>query len=87
MTGYLQTSRIEWELLPAYAPDLKIIERFWKYFKRQVLYNHYYATFGKHKKACGKFFNEFDSYALRLRMILTEKSQIVGKERPKISIA
>jgi transposase len=87
VTAYLETSRIELEFLPPYAPNLNLIERFWKFFKREVLYNTYYATFDSYKAACKKFFSELDSYAPRLRTLLTEKFQIIGNEKPEIVIA
>jgi transposase len=31
--------------LPAYSPNLNLIERVWKFIKKQVLYSTYYATF------------------------------------------
>jgi transposase len=33
VTEYLQTSRIKLVFLPAYAPNLNLIERLWKFFK------------------------------------------------------
>jgi len=39
---HLEHSRIELMSLPAYAPNLNLIERYWKYFKKMILYNHYY---------------------------------------------
>jgi len=39
----MQPCRKDTEFLPAYSPNLNLIERFWKFFKRQVLYNRYYT--------------------------------------------
>ena len=75
---YLTTSRIQLEPLPPYCPNLNLIERFWKFFKRQVLYNHYYDTFDKFRAACKKFFAELDAFAPRLRTLLTDNFQIIG---------
>ena len=52
---YLQNSRIELMFLPPYSPNLNLIERFWKFFKKQVLYNQYYGTFRQFKSACEFF--------------------------------
>ena len=41
---YSKTSRIKLVFLPPYSPNLNLIERFWKFFKRQVLYNTYYEA-------------------------------------------
>ena len=84
---YLATSRIQLVPLPAYSPNLNLIERFWKFFKRQVLYNRYYASFGEFRDACKKFFAELDAYAPQLRTLLTENFQIIGNKKPKVAIA
>ena len=66
------------EFLPAYSPNLNLIERFWKFFKRQVLYNRYYETFEKYKDACRQFFARLDAYVPQLRTLLTENFEIIG---------
>ncbi len=43
-----------------------MIERFWKFFKRHVLYNHDYPTFAEDKQACQEFFDNLDSHAKML---------------------
>jgi transposase len=75
---YLKTSRIKLVFLPPYSPNLNLIERFWKFFKRQVLYNTYYEAFDDYKNACRKFFQELDSHASKLRSLLTENFEIIG---------
>jgi len=35
---------IELCFLPAYSPNLNLIERLWKFVKKQCLYSKYYAT-------------------------------------------
>lgn len=45
VSAYLENSRIEFVSLPPYCPNLNLIERLWKFFKRQVLHNQYYETF------------------------------------------
>jgi transposase len=37
--------------LPAYSPNLNLIERLWKFVKKQCLYSHYYADFGSFTSA------------------------------------
>ena len=83
---YLQTSRIELVFLPPYSPNLNLIERFWKFFKRQVLYNRYYETFDQFKRACKGFFADLEKFAPRLRTLLTERFQIIGEGGPKTCI-
>ena len=43
--------KIELLFLPAYSPNLNLIERLWKFVKKTVLYSQYYATFGDFRKA------------------------------------
>ena len=43
--------RIELCFLPAYSPNLNLIERLWKFVKKQCLYSNYYADFGSFKSA------------------------------------
>src|SRR5262249_18795136 len=35
---------IHLEFLPSYSPNLNLIERLWKFIKKQVLYGRHYAT-------------------------------------------
>jgi transposase len=84
---YLKDSRVQMEPLPPYCPNLNLIERFWKYFKGQVLCNRYYPTFGEFRCACRKFFAELDAHGPRLRTLLTERFQIFRDSAPESCIS
>ena len=43
--------KIELCYLPAYSPNLNLIERLWKFVKKQCLYSQYYADFASFKAA------------------------------------
>lgn len=75
--AYLETSRIQLFFLPPYSPNLNLIERFWKFFKKQVLYNRYYEAFEDFRKACRNFFRHVDIYAPQLRRLLVENFEII----------
>ena len=45
------TLHIELCFLPAYSPNLNLIERLWKFVKKQCLYSQYYADFATFKYA------------------------------------
>jgi transposase len=77
--AYLHDSRIKLVFLPAYAPNLNLIERLWKFFKKQVLYNRYYETFGGFRAACEDFFNNPQRYKSELRSLLAENFAIIGQ--------
>ena len=78
--AYLEHSRIDLQFLPPYAPNLNLIERFWKFFKRQVLYNRYYETFADYKAACKQFFADLDAHAEQLRSLLTDNFEIIRSD-------
>ncbi|SCZ84681.1 transposase [Nitrosomonas mobilis] len=48
--------KIDLAFLPPYAPNLNLIERFWKFSKKTVLHGRYYETFSQFKTACDNFF-------------------------------
>lgn len=74
--GYLSRSKIEVIFLPAYSPNLNLIERFWKYFKKKVLNNQYYSTFEQFVHACKCFFLQRKRHNDELRTLLTENFQL-----------
>jgi transposase len=75
---YLTSSRIKLVFLPPYAPNLNLIERLWKFFKKKILYNHYYETFDEFRVACEEFFSNPRKYHRELRSLLTANFAIVG---------
>lgn len=70
--------RIKLMFLPAYAPNLNLIERLWKFFHEKTLYNQYYDTFLEFKTACLDFFDGIDTYREELRKRLTDNFHIIG---------
>lgn len=74
---------IELCFLPTYSPNLNLIERLWKFVKKQCLYSKYYADFPSFKDAISKCLDEtstthksaLDSL-LTLRFQLFQKAQI-----------
>ena len=75
---YLKDSRIKLEPLPPYSPNLNLIERFWKFFKKNVLYNTYYERFTEFRDAAKAFLSDLTPHESRLRTLLTENFQIIG---------
>jgi len=77
---YLKTSKIRILFLPPYAPNLNLIERVWKFFKKQILYNKYYPTYQQFRHACLEFFKKknLGKHRRALNSLLTENFQIVS---------
>ena len=82
---YLESSKIKLLFLPPYSPNLNLIERLWKYFRKIVLYNKYYETFDEFKKACKSFFRNSKRYKEDISSLLTENFQIIGAKPKTIS--
>lgn len=75
---YVKGSRIKLIFLPPYAPNLNLIERLWKYFRKVVLYNRYYPTFAEFREACMEFFANLRDHRAALRTLLAENFQILS---------
>lgn len=54
--AYEATSRVKLIYLPAYSPELNLIERLWRLFKKQVLYNKFYEKYADFRASCINFF-------------------------------
>jgi transposase len=54
VTTMAESLKIELLFLPPYSPNLNLIERYWKFLKKQCLYNHYYENFNEFKNAINK---------------------------------
>lgn len=66
--------------LPAYSPNLNIIERLWKFTKKQVLYARYYDTAEKFHEAIISFFGQINNnFQTELESLLILKFQLFDK--------
>ncbi len=65
------------EFLPPYAPNLNLVERLWKYFKKEVMQNSYYPTFDDFLTRTVEFFRTIESRRLDLETLLTLKFEII----------
>lgn len=72
----LEGTKIKLIFLPPYSPNLNLIERYWKFFKKKVVNNLYYETFAEFKQACLIFFRKRKKYLPELQTLLTENFQI-----------
>jgi len=71
---------IELLFLPAYSPNLNLIERLWKFVKKEVLYSKYYSDFGSFKRAISNCLNQtHTTHKKKLDSLLTLKFQVFIK--------
>ena len=72
----LEDTKIKLMFLPPYSPNLNLIERYWKFFKKKVQNNRYYETFAEFVEACKNFFRKRKKYLPELQTLLTENFHI-----------
>ena len=72
--------RIELVYLPAYAPNLNLIERFWWLFKKKTLYNQHFPTFAEFKAAVHGFFANLASYRDEIHSLITGAFHYIGAQ-------
>jgi len=72
----LKGTKIKLIFLPPYSPNLNLIERYWKFFKKKILNNCYYETFEEFLRACESFFRKRKKYLPELKTLLTENFHI-----------
>ena len=79
VNDYLQGTRcrIRLHFLPPYSPNLNLIERFWGFLKREVIYNRYYEKFEYFKMAVMDFFRNIDQHDAAIRSLMTENFGIM----------
>ena len=75
---FLETSKIQLVFLPSYSPNLNLIERLWKFMKKQVLYNKYYEKFDVFKQTTLDFFENIQQYKTELDSLLTNNFRVLN---------
>jgi transposase len=70
--------RIRLLFLPPYSPNLNLIERFWKFLRKKIMHNTYYATFAEFRAAIQRLLANLDTYAEELTTLMTEKFHLFG---------
>ena len=78
----LHKRKIRLHFLPPYSPNLNLIERLWKFFKRKILANRYYETFAEFGRAVKNFFRCRKKYLPEFETLMTEKFHIPKRAIP-----
>ena len=63
--------------LPAYSPNLNLIERFWKYVKKNLVKNIYYKKYKVFRAKIFQFLNNVKDHYEALKNLMVEKFEIV----------
>lgn len=61
--------------LPPYSPNLNLIERLWKFMRKNIINAKYYPQFKDFKKAIWNFFDNIDTYKEKLKSFIGLKFQ------------
>lgn len=72
--------RLQLEFLPAYAPNLNLIERFWKFAKEHLVKNTYYEKYKTFRVHVFRLLNHIEDYAEELETLMVEKFQIIQRK-------
>ena len=73
VSAYLtQNNRVRLIFLPSYSPNLNLIERLWKFYKKEILYDKYYETFKEFKQKTKMFFQNIENYKEELITLLKD---------------
>jgi transposase len=62
--------------LPAYSPNLNLIERLWKFLRKKAL-SRWHRTFEAMQEAVAEVLDHLDGYRVELSTLMTERFQIV----------
>lgn len=73
----LHHPRFKFLFLPAYSPNLNLIERLWRFFHQRVTWNQYFETFEEFKKTTLSFFKNLKQYEKELSTLLTDNFQLL----------
>lgn len=63
--------------LPSYSPNLNLIERLWKYYRKEVMANRYHETFKDFHQCTVRFFRNLRHHKKDLKNLMTERFHLI----------
>lgn len=73
----LNHPRFKLVFVPAYSPNLNLIERLWRFFHAKVTWNHYFETFEEFKRTTLTSFENLEQHEKELSTLLTDNFQLL----------
>ena len=70
--------RIEFVFLPAYSPNLNLIERLWRLLRKEAINSIFYETYDQFRAGVIGFLNNAKAYKKEIRSLLTLNFRTVG---------
>ena len=78
VTEWLESHpKLKIEHLPPYAPNLNLIERFWRFVKEKLVKNTYYKEYKTFRAKTFQLLNHVDLFVDELKTLMVEKFEIV----------
>ncbi|MBF0240128.1 MAG: IS630 family transposase [SAR324 cluster bacterium] len=65
------------QFLPPYSPNLNLIERFWRFTKRKLIHNQYYALYKTFRSHTFRLLNNISPYINELKSLINGKFEII----------
>jgi transposase len=78
LTQWLEGTKIKQIFLPAYSPNLNLIERLWRFMKKKVINTNFYRTKELFRMAIMKFFENIADYKIELETLLTRNFRLTN---------
>jgi transposase len=78
LTEWLEGTKIRQIFLPAYSPNLNLIERLWRFLRKKVINTGFYRTKELFRLAVMKFFENIADYRQELETLLTLNFRLVN---------
>ena len=69
--------KLQVKFLPTYAPNLNLIERFWRLAKEKLVRNSYYEKYKTFRATVFQFLNNVHKYRHELKTLMIENFEIV----------
>jgi len=78
LQNWVSDKRIEFVFLPAYSPNLNLIERLWRYLRKEAIHSIYYDTYTKFRHSIIHFLENIKEHKESLRKLLTLNFRTIG---------
>ena len=75
---WAEGTRIEFVFLPAYSPNLNLIERLWRLLRKEAINSIYYETYDQFRSGIIDFLKNLKDYKDEVRSLLTLNFRTVG---------
>jgi transposase len=80
LTQWIKDTKIIQIFLPAYSPNLNLIERLWRFLRKKVINTEFYRTKELFREAINNFFKNIHQYKSELETLLTLNFRLANSQ-------